>query len=63
MAILCMWGILAKTNEIQDHSLSMTLSMLPFKMILVPKENAKISYNIANHGYMMTHARPFYIQR
>ena len=41
----------------------MTLSMLPFKMILVPKENAKISYNITNHGYTMTHVRPFYIQR
>ena len=28
-------------------------------MILVLKENAKISYNIANYGYTMTHARPF----
>ena len=37
--------------------------MFPFEMILVPKENAKISYNVANHGYTMTLARPFYIQK
>ena len=30
-------GILAKAIKKQDHSPSMTLSMLPFKMILVPK--------------------------
>ena len=42
----------------------MTPYKLPFKMILVPKEkNAKIPCNIANPGYTMTHARPFYIQR
>ena len=37
MAMLCMWDILAKTNQIQDHRPSMMLSMLPFKMILVPQ--------------------------
>ena len=30
--------LFSKTNKIQDHSPSMTLSMLHFKMILVPKE-------------------------
>ena len=28
-------------------------------MILVPKENAKIPWNIANIGYTMTHTHPF----
>ena len=51
--------VLAKTIKMQDHSPSMMLSMLPFKMILVPKENDKIPCNIANHGYTMTHPVPF----
>ena len=60
MAMLCMWNVLAQTNhEIQDNSPSMTLSKLPFEMILVPKEKCKVISQHCYHGYTMTHARPF----
>ena len=57
-------GCLSKEqSKIQDRSPSMTLQNVSFQMILVPKENAKIPCNVANHGHTMTHALPIYIQR
>ena len=59
-----MWGILAKNK--QKYKIIVPwwryLSCLTNDLKSL-KNNAKIPYNIANHGYTMTHVRPVHIQR